>query len=70
MEEAHALYLKAKKRMKEGGFSLRKWKTSDSALAQKFAAEDGQNAKTQSNVERAEETYAKTTLGNHVQDKS
>ena len=70
VEETHALYLKAKERMKEGGFSRRKWKTSDSALAHKIAAEEGQNMKTRSNVERAEETYAKTTLGNHDQDKS
>ena len=70
VEETYALSLKAKERMKEGGFSLGECKTSDSVLAQKIASKEGHDVKAQSKVERAQETYANTTLGNHDQDKT
>ena len=36
VEEAFTLYIKARDRMKEGGFILRKWKSSEPALLQKI----------------------------------
>ena len=49
--------------MKEGGFLLRKWKTSEPDLAQKIDHEEGTENETAVRVERAEESYAKTYLG-------
>ena len=57
-ESAYSLYDKANKRMAEGGFRLRKWRTNDQALRSRIEA---QNAEfTQDREEH--ETYAKTTL--------
>eukprot|EP00112_Aurelia_sp_Birch-Aquarium-sp1_P003379 Seg1377.3 transcript_id=Seg1377.3/GoldUCD/mRNA.D3Y31 product="hypothetical protein" protein_id=Seg1377.3/GoldUCD/D3Y31 len=63
VEDAFKLYLRAKERMKEGGFRLRKWKTSVADLAQKIECEEGTENKTAVSVERAEESYAKASLG-------
>ncbi len=61
-EEAFDLYEKAKSRMLEGGFKLRKWKTNDRKLAEKIA--ENENEKNVGEELLSEEsTYAKETLG-------
>lgn len=45
---AHALYEKARERMSEGGFKLRKWKTNDKIVARKI--QENENASTHKNV--------------------
>eukprot|EP00112_Aurelia_sp_Birch-Aquarium-sp1_P009849 Seg2135.5 transcript_id=Seg2135.5/GoldUCD/mRNA.D3Y31 product="hypothetical protein" protein_id=Seg2135.5/GoldUCD/D3Y31 len=60
VENAFKLYLRAKERMKEGGFRLRKWKTSEPDLARKIECEEGTENKTAASVE---ESYAKASLG-------
>ena len=60
-EEAFGLYEKAKGRMMEGGFTLRKWKTNDDRLASMIAEnENGKNLGEQLPIE--DTTYAKETL--------
>ena len=41
VEEAFTLYIKARNRMKEGGFTLRKWQSSKPALLQKMEEHEG-----------------------------
>ena len=59
-EDAFELYEKAKSRMSEGGFKLRKWKTNDRILAGKIAENENEKIKEALNEES---TYAKETLG-------
>ena len=55
------LYLKAKTRLAEGGFKLRKWKTNDSELRERI---DCAESLTNQNDGAADDlSYAKTTLG-------
>ena len=44
-QEALTLYEKAKRRMSEGGFTLRKWKTNDGELAKELSQREGESAK-------------------------
>eukprot|EP00794_Sanderia_malayensis_P012189 gene12189-biopygen9725 len=62
-KEAFDLYLKAKGRMKEGGFRLRKWKTSDVELSQKIKESEGMNECQPGQAGGEEMSYAKEMLG-------
>eukprot|EP00794_Sanderia_malayensis_P019568 gene19567-biopygen14529 len=62
-KEALDLYLKAKGRMKEGGFRLRKWKTSDVELSQKIKESEGMNGRQTGQTCGEEMSYAKEMLG-------
>eukprot|EP00794_Sanderia_malayensis_P000019 gene19-biopygen508 len=44
-QEAVSLYERAKDRMKEGGFHLRKWKSNDRELAWEIAIKEGEGVK-------------------------
>ena len=56
--QTHELYLKAKTRLAEGGFQLRKWKTNDDSLRAHIA-----NSENTSNPNYSDLSYAKSTLG-------
>eukprot|EP00112_Aurelia_sp_Birch-Aquarium-sp1_P002538 Seg128.14 transcript_id=Seg128.14/GoldUCD/mRNA.D3Y31 product="hypothetical protein" protein_id=Seg128.14/GoldUCD/D3Y31 len=60
-QEALTLYEKAKRRMKEGGFALRKWKTNDGELAKEIAQRDGESVKKEANATE-DPLYAQETL--------
>eukprot|EP00794_Sanderia_malayensis_P011623 gene11623-biopygen9292 len=62
-KEAFDLYLKAKGRMKERGFRLRKWKTSDVELSQKIKESEGMNERPTGQTCGEEMSYAKKMLG-------
>ncbi len=62
-KDALNLYGKAKERMKEGGFSLRKWKTNDRVLADKIAKREGDGRSDEKDDPALNETFAKETLG-------
>ena len=64
-KEAFAFFEKAKERMNEGGFKLRKWKTNDSALAKAiYESENVMEEKIkQSSVLQDDSTYTKESLG-------
>ena len=64
VDDARNLHLKAIERMKEGGFNLRKWKSSNAELLQEFQKSDPSYIPSQ----EEEGTYAKETLGNIVED--
>ena len=64
VDDAKNLHLKAIERMKEGGFNLRKWKSSNVELVQEFKKSDPSYAVSQ----EEEGTYAKETLGNIAED--
>ena len=57
-QTAHDFFLKSKDRMKEGGFTLRKWKTNDSALAGIIS-----QGEVKVITENEENSYVKETLG-------
>ena len=58
--DAYALYIKAKNRMAQGGFNLRKWLTNDALLRDKIC-----DVKPDCVGESSEETFAKTSLAVH-----
>ena len=60
-EGAIALYEKAKSGIKEGGFSLRKWKTNDRELTGEIAKREELSVKKRAVPE--DPSYAKETLG-------
>eukprot|EP00794_Sanderia_malayensis_P002354 gene2354-biopygen2080 len=62
-KKAFDLYLKAKGRMKERGFRLRKWKTSDVELSQKIKEREGVNERQTGQTCGEEMSYAKKMLG-------
>ena len=62
ISEAKQLFVKSKERMREGGFNLRKWKTSNMELQKEFQKEEPLNEN------ESEETYAKETLGGASQE--
>ena len=57
------LYEKARDRMKEGGFTLRKWKTNDGELADKIAKKESEWIERKSNPNLEDQSFAKETLG-------
>ena len=61
--EAVDLYRKAKSRMKDGGFTLRKWKTNSSEVAKEIADTEGNEMQVKDVSVSSEESYAKETLG-------
>ena len=61
--EAYALFQKARDRMAQGGFNLRKWLTNDAQLRDKISATI--DAKRDCVGELTEETFAKTSLAVH-----
>ena len=61
-QEALTLYEKAKRRMKEGGFTLRKWKTNDEELAKEIAQREGESEKKEQKT-TGDPSYAQETLG-------
>ena len=67
LEDAFSLYRKAKSRMLEGGFRLRKWKTNSTVLAKAIqeCENEDENEEPNSNpiVLQDESTYTKETLG-------
>lgn len=58
--DAYALYIKAKDRMAQGGFNLRKWMTNDAQLRDKIC-----DVKRDCVGESNEETFAKTSSAVH-----
>eukprot|EP00794_Sanderia_malayensis_P017243 gene17243-biopygen14837 len=63
-QEALSLHVKAKERMKEGGFTLRKWKTSDKKLAEEIWQREGEVKQ-----KLEDQSYTKETLGAQVNEK-
>ena len=64
VESGLQLYEKARLRMKEGGFNLRKWRTNDLGLESEIERREGQKTTTSdSDLSANDETYAKETLG-------
>ena len=59
-EDAYLLYTKAKERMSEGGFKLRKWRTNDSKLRAQIQEKATDLEK--NTAEAEEQTYAKEML--------
>ena len=64
-DKAYDLYSRAKVRMAEGGFKLRKWKTNDEVLRGLIARDENHETANES-VTNEEETYAKLTLGSET----
>ena len=61
--EAFQLYTKAKSRMKEGGFNLRKWISNSEKLMQWINQEEGVPIMKASMVSEEDKTYTQTQLG-------
>ncbi|XP_044184810.1 uncharacterized protein LOC122964955 [Acropora millepora] len=61
--EAFQLYSKAKSRMKEGGFNLRKWISNSEKLMQWINQEEGVPIMEASMVSEEDKTYTQTQLG-------
>ena len=61
--EAFQLYTKAKSRMKEGGFNLRKWISNSEKLMQWIDLEEGVPIMEASTVSEEDKTYPQTQLG-------
>ena len=61
--EAFQLYTKAKSRMKEGGFNLRKWISNSEKLMQWIDHEEGVPIMEASTVSEEDKTYTQTQLG-------
>ena len=61
--EAYSLYCKAKERMLQGGFSLRKWKTNDCELRQMIMKNEKVESTIVAETQKEEESFAKETLG-------
>ena len=70
VESGIQLYEKARLRMKEGGFNLRKWRTNDLGLEAEIERREGQKTITSdSDLSANDETYAKETLGKEDNNK-
>ncbi len=65
VEEAFKLFQKAKERLREGGFSMHKWKSNNASLLQAIKNKEGDDKE-----ERVEEelTYAKESVETNVED--
>ena len=63
VSEAFQLYTKAKSRMKEGGFNLRKWISNSEKLMQWIDQEEGVPVMEASTVSEEDKTYTQTQLG-------
>ncbi|XP_044183283.1 uncharacterized protein LOC122963962 [Acropora millepora] len=63
VHEAFQLYSKAKSRMKEGGFNLRKWISNSEKLMQWINQEEGVPIMEASMVSEEDKTYTQTQLG-------
>ena len=61
IQDALALYEKAKTRLKDGGFTLRKWKTNKAEVAKEIAYRECELGRTES-MKEEEQSYAKETL--------
>lgn len=68
VKEAHRLYVNSKKRLAEGGFKLRKWKTNNKCLRDQISREENES-KFQNTPNEEPESYAKSTLGSRVNPK-
>eukprot|EP00794_Sanderia_malayensis_P017909 gene17909-biopygen12897 len=62
-QEAVSLYERAKDRMKEGGFHLRKWKANNRELAREIAVKEEEGVKERITFELEDTSYVKETLG-------
>eukprot|EP00795_Rhopilema_esculentum_P014904 gene14904-biopygen4596 len=62
-QEALTLYKKAKSRMSDGGFHLRKWKTNDKELAGEIAKKEINGVKEDKASKHEDTSFAKETLG-------
>ena len=62
-QEALTLYKKAKSRMGEAGFHLRKWKTNDKELAREIAKMEINGVKEEKASKHEDTSFAKETLG-------
>ena len=62
-QEGISLYENAKERMKNGGFTLRKWKTNECALVNEIAKREGEKIDQEVNDATTDPSYAKETLG-------
>ena len=65
VSKAMDLYRKAKSRMKDGNFNLRKWNSNSRELIQLFRKED-QSGNEMRKVSEADETFARTNLGEKI----
>jgi hypothetical protein len=65
VSEAADLYRKAKSRMEDGNFNLRKWNSNSKELLELFKKED-QNENKTSKISEEDETYARTNLGEKI----
>lgn len=65
VSEAVDLYRKAKSRMKDGNFKLRKWNSNSRELTELIKKED-QVEKDTPKVSEEDETYARTNLGDKI----
>ena len=61
--EAFALFQKARERLQEGGFKLRKWKTNDPELRLKIQQNESENVLKEVKATTDDSTFAKETLG-------
>ncbi|XP_065052932.1 uncharacterized protein LOC135682125 [Rhopilema esculentum] len=62
-QEALTLYKKAKRRMSDGGFHFRKWKTNDKELAGEIAKKEINRVKEDKASKHEDTSFAKETLG-------
>ena len=62
-QSTYDLYLKAKMRLAEGGFKLRKWKTNDSELRKRIDCAENSTKQNATTSATDDFSYAKTTLG-------
>ena len=62
-QEAIDLYREAKERMKDGGFTLRKWKKNNDNVAREIAWAEGEEVKDKDATTPMDQSYAKETLG-------
>ena len=60
-QDALTLYEKAKVRLKDGGFTLRKWKTNKQELAKEIAYKEGELDEVE-NIKNEEQSFAKEAL--------
>ena len=67
IQEALTLYEKAKTRLKDGGFTLRKWKTNKEELAKEMAHRECEIRK-EENTSNEEQSFAQETLSPEVNE--
>ena len=65
VEDAYLFYTKARERMEEGGFRLRKWVTNDDKLRE-MIAESEVVPKCSDSCRIDEESYAKASIGTQI----